>query len=133
VEVIESIEKTLQPVDLIKEVDMQICSQIARTNQPIESISPKPLTQIDQNNKEKKLVNEPIIVDNDEAEAAAEAAAVAEEYNSYLMNERNEILREKQANERLSHSLEPHVIEDAQVTLRIIIQNLVSYIKYDLF
>jgi hypothetical protein len=117
VEVIESIENTLPPVDLIKEVDSAIFSQITRTSQPRKSISPPPppattLQLINQTSKEKP-VNEPILV-NDE---------IAEEYNSYLLNERNEILREKQANERLSHSLESHVIEDAQVNSKIIITN----------
>ena len=83
------------------------------TSQLRKSLSPPPPApapapqQINPTSKEKP-VDEPILVD-DEA---------VEEYNSYLLHERNEILREKQANERLSHSLESHVIEEAQVILK---------------
>jgi hypothetical protein len=45
-----------------------------------------------------------------------------DEYSSYLLNERNNFIREKQNNEILSHSIESYVIEDAKV----FVKNLIS-------
>ncbi len=41
-----------------------------------------------------------------------------DEYSSYLLNERNNFIREKQNNEILSHSIESYVIEDAKVFVK---------------
>lgn len=91
---------------------------MVRSSQPLKrkSQSPPPA-------KPSQPTNQPsqqaafIVVDDD---ATAESAELAEEYNAFLANERNEILREKQANERLSHSLENHVIEEAKVILNLL-------------
>ena len=41
----------------------------------------------------------------------------AQLYNSHLLNERRQIMQEKLNTERLSHSIESHVIEDAKVCI----------------
>lgn len=40
-----------------------------------------------------------------------------DDYNDYLLNERNNLLRERNENERLSHSIENYVIDDAKVCI----------------
>ena len=41
-----------------------------------------------------------------------------DEYSSYLLNERDNFIREKQNNEILSHSIESYVIEDTKVFVK---------------
>ena len=119
VEVIECVEKTLPPKDLIKEVNSVLSSQMVRSSQPLKrkSQSPPPAKPSQPTNQPSQQAAFIVVYD----EATAESAELAEEYNAFLANERNEILREKQANERLSHSLENHVIEEAKVILNLLI------------
>ena len=85
-------------------IDLQICNKTLVNDEPIASDN-LPMTSSSAILSEIVCSPIPATFDTDAAQI----------YNSHLLNERRQIMQEKLNTERLSHSIESHVIEDAKV------------------